>query len=187
MAGTTSDIKIASNALQLLGHSAITSFDEGTAGAEIASAMYDITYESLLTEYRWRFATKKTQLARLVDAPLDDFLYKYQLPSDLLYLIRPTIANLNYEVYEDTIHTDATELKIDYIYNIEADKLPPYYVVVLQYMLASQFAIPITGSESKANLYFQQFETQLKKAKFADATQRPQSSFDDNPYADVRV
>jgi hypothetical protein len=186
MAGTTTDIRIASNALQLLGHTAITKFDEGTAGADIASALYDITYESNLTEYRWRFATKTARLARLTEAPLEDFLYKFQLPTDMLYVIRPTISNLRYEIYEDTIHTDSTELAIDYIYNVPADRLPPYYVQALQFLLASQFAIPVTGSESKAQLYFNMYKEQLKKARNTDSTQRPQESFEDNPYVDVR-
>ena len=186
MAGTTTNIRIASNALQLLGHTAITKFDEPTAGAEIASALYETTYAAMLSEYRWRFATKTRKLARLTEPPLEDFSYKFQLPSDLLYLIRPTISNLDYEIYEDTVHTNSTELTIDYIYDIPVGRLPSYYVQTLQYLLASQFAIPVAGSEAKAQLYFSMYETQLRKAKHADSTQRPQDTFVDNPYFDVR-
>ena len=188
MAGTTKDVKIASNGLQLLGHTAITSFTEGTAGAEIASALYDITYEALLTDYRWRFATKSSvQLARLATPKNENFDFAFQLPADLLYLQRVTDRNLNYEIYEDTIQTNQTTVSIDYTFNIAADKLPPYYVFALQFLLASQFAVPVAGSESKAALYFKMAGTQLKKARFADATQRPAQSFVSNPYVDVRT
>lgn len=186
MAGTTADVKIASNGLQLLGHTAITSFTEGSAGAEIASALYDISYDALLEDYRWRFATKTTQLARLAVPKNVNFDYSFQLPSDLLYLQRVTDRNLNYEIYEDTLQTNQTTVSIDYTYNIAADKLPPSYVLALQFLLAAQFALPITGSESKAKLYYGMHQTQLKKARFIDATQRPVQSFEDNPYVDVR-
>ena len=182
----SSDIQIASNSLQLLGHSSISAFDEGTAGAEIAAALYDITYEATLTEYRWRFATKKVQLARLTGTPIDDYIFQYQLPADLLYLIRTTRGNLNYELYEDKLHTNDTEVIIDYIFKIPADRLPAYYVSALQFLLASQFALPITGSESKAQLYFGMYQSQLRKARHTDATQRPNRTFEDDPYGGVR-
>jgi len=40
MTGTTSSISLASNALLLLGHETIASFDEGTSGATIADNLY---------------------------------------------------------------------------------------------------------------------------------------------------
>ena len=54
-----SAIQLASNALLLLGHDPISSFTESTAGAQIASNLYETTYESLLTQHRWRFASKQ--------------------------------------------------------------------------------------------------------------------------------
>lgn len=185
MAGSATDIRIASNALQLFGHSSITSFQDGTAGAEIASALYESSYKFLLTTYRWRFATKKAKLARLSGKPISDYNYMFQIPTDCLYIIRPT-TTADYEVYGETIHTNVSVMTIDYIYNVPSDKLPHYYIKVLEFFLSSQFALPVTGDINKSTLMEQMYSKLLKQAKYADSSQRPNDSFEDNPYIDAR-
>lgn len=188
MASSTKNISIASNALLLLGHEPITSFTEGTVGATIASSLYENSYRSLLTTYRWRFATKSAiQLARLSTSTNENYDYAFQLPADLLYLQRVTDSNLDYEIYGDTIQTNQKTLYIDYTYNIESDKLPAYYVKTLEFYLAAQFALSLTGDLNKMQAFEKMYIFQSKQAKFADGTQRPAHSFQDNPYADVRM
>jgi len=185
MAGNTTDVQIASNALILLGHQPIASFTEPTAGAEVASNLYQSSYDSMLTTYRWRFATKKAQLARLSAAPINEWSYAYQLPTDLLYVIN-TQSSSNYEIYGDKLYTNAQTESIDYIYSVSPDKLPAYYVKALELFLAMQFAIPVTGDTDKATIYQRMYEKQMKVARYTDSTQRPQDSFVDSPYTDVR-
>ena len=187
MAGTATDIQIASNALLLLGHEPIASFEEPTAGATIAANLYDSSYKSMLTTYRWRFATKSSvQLARLATASDENYSYSFQLPADLLYLQRVTDRNLNYEIYGDKLHTNQTTVSIDYTYDVAADKLPAYYVKSLEFFLSTQFALSLTGDLNKMQAFERAYSYQLKQAKFADGTQRPNRSFEDNPYVDVR-
>ena len=81
--GSTSAIQISSNALILLGHPPISSFEEPGAGAQGASNLYEQSYLNMLTVHRWRFATKKAQLSRLTEAPMNGYSYQFQLPSDL--------------------------------------------------------------------------------------------------------
>jgi len=181
---TATDIKIASNALLLLGHQPISSFEEPTAGAEVASNLYESTYKSALTTYRWRFATKKAQAARLAGTPLNDFSYMYQLPTDCLYLIK-TSAQV-YEIFEDKIYANVPTLDIEYIYNVSSDKLPSYYVKALEFFLASQFAIPVTGSMEKAQLFEKAYSDQMRLARHADSSQRPSEPIQYSPYTDVR-
>lgn len=185
MAGSTSSIQISSNALILLGHAPISSFDEPGAGPQAASNLYEQTYLSLLTTHRWRFATKKVQLARLSETPLNGFSYQFQLPSDLLYLIKKEVG-FDYEVYGDKLFSNNQTESIDYIYRVNEDKLPPYFIKTFEFFLASQLAIPVVGNTSRAEYYQGQYEMQLRRAKFADSTQRPQDSFSYNPYVDVR-
>jgi len=188
MAATAKDISIASNALLLLGHEPIASFTEPSAGATIAANLYDNSYSSLLTTYRWRFATKSAvKLARLATAPNDNYDNAFQLPADLLYLQRVTDANLDYEIYGDTIQTNQTSVSIDYTYDVKADKLPPYYIKALEFYLATQFALSLTGDLNKMQAFQQMYIFQSKQAKFADGTQRPSESFENSPYTDVRT
>lgn len=179
-----SSVTISSNALILLGDSPISSFTDGTTGALIASNLYETSYQSLLTTHRWRFATKKAQLARLSTPPLNGFSYAFQIPSDCLYVISATTEN--YEIYGSLIYCNDTVLSIDYTYRVSEDKLPSFYVKMLEFFLASQFAIPLAGSIDKGNYYSRLFLDQQRKAKFADSTQRPQDSLSDSPYLTMR-
>lgn len=181
---TSTDIKIASNALLLLGHQPIASFDEPTAGAEVASNLYESSYKTLLTQYRWRFATKKAVAARLAQSPLDDYTYMYQIPTDCLYLI--STDDRDYEIYGDKIYSNYSTLNIEYIYDVTPDKLPAYYVKMFEFFLASQFATPITGDLNKADMYYKMYEKQLRIAKYTDSSQRPNGVIESNPYVDVR-
>jgi len=183
--GTTTDISLSSNALLLIGHSSIASFDEQTAGATIASNLYQSSYHSMLTTYRWRFATKKVALARLSAAPLNGYTYQFQLPVDLLYLISP-LNIVNYEIYEDKLYCNEPTVQIDYTYTVAEDKLPAYFIKAFEFFLASQFALPITGSLDKMNAMQTAYTYQLRMARHTDSSQRPSDTLPVNPYVDAR-
>ena len=184
MTGTTSNISLASNALLLLGHETIASFDEGTAGATIAANLYENSYLSLLTTHRWRFAAKKAQLARLVETPLNEYNYAFQLPSDCIYLIKTT--SCTYQIYGDKLYSNDLEVEAEYTYRVDEANLPPYFTKMFEFFLSSQFALSLTGDMEKGNYFSRMYLFELKKAKFADSTQHPQESFIDNPYVNVR-
>ena len=185
MAGSTSAIQISSNALILLGHPPIASFEEPGAGAQAASNLYEQSYLNMLTIHRWRFATKKAELARLSGTPLNGFTYKFQLPNDILYLIRKDVG-FDYEVYGSELHSNNLTEEIDYIHRVNEDNLPPYFIKAFEFFMASQLAIPVVGNTTRADYYASMYEMQLKRAKFADSTQRPGDTFRDNPYVQVR-
>jgi hypothetical protein len=185
MAGTTSKISISSNALILLGHPPISSFDEAGSGAQAAANLYEISYQNLLSSNRWRFAVKKAQLARLTAAPLNGFTYQFQLPSDLLYLIR-TEESQDYEIYGNKLLTNRSTVSIDYTYRVNEDSLPPYFIKAMEFYLAMQFAIPVTGNSTRASEYEGMYKSQMNLAKYLDASQRPNDGFEDSPYVDAR-
>jgi len=185
MAGNAAEISLSSNALLLLGHQPIASFTEGTAGSQVAENLFEHSYKAVLTTYRWRFATKQAKLARLVATPNNVYTYQFQLPVDLLYLIR-AVSVYDYEIYEDKLYTNEESIDIEYTYNVSADKLPSHYAKMFEFYLAAQFSIPITGDLEKAQFYNAKYERALSQAKFADASQRPNQEFEYSPYADAR-
>lgn len=184
MTGTTSAIKLASNALILLGAEPISSFTDGSTGATIASNLYENSYLSLLTSHRWRFSVKQEKLARLTGDTGNSFTYMYQLPSDCMYLIQ--VDTFTYEVYEDKLYCNVTEVLADYVFRVDEDRLPPYFSKMFEFYLASQFAVALTGDLEKAELFSTFYMNELKRAKFADSTQTPQVSFVDSPYISIR-
>jgi len=186
MAGKTSSVSIVSNALIMLGDAPISSFNQGGAGATAASNLYESSYRNLLSLHRWKFATKQAKLSRLAEAPLrDDYKYQYQLPTDYVQLSN-TSAGRDYMIYEDKIYTGANELYIDYIYRINEDKLPDYFIMALQFFFASILAIPVTGNSTRAEEYRVQYENQMKRAKFQDSTAVPNTRVQHRPFIEAR-
>jgi len=185
MAGNASDIALASNAMLLLGGNTIASFTDSSTEAQIASNLYEHSYKFLLSGHRWRFAVKQAKLARLVQAPEALFSYQFQLPIDLLYLIRP-IDNQRYEIYGDKFYSNAEEVTIEYVCNISSDRIPSYFAKAVEYYLAFQFAVPLTGDLDKASFFEGQANKALIKAKTLDSSARPNQTFINNRYTDVR-
>lgn len=178
-----SKVEIASNAMVLIGANPISSFTEGTEGT-VADALYESTYTSVLASFRWRFASKQAVLSKLVAAPLNTWQYQYQLPTDLLVVIKTEYLG-NYEIFGDKLYSDSPSLSIDYIYRVPETLLPAYFVKALEFLLAAQFAVPITDNTQRATLYETLYEKQLARAKNTDSTQRPQVAIQDSPLTGI--
>jgi len=181
------DIDMASNALLLIGDNPISSFTEPGAGAEVAAAIYPETYKKVLSEHPWSFALKEQQLSRLTSEPDDKtgYQYAYQAPTDMirLWAIMPWS---NYVIIGDLIYSNENDLLARYVYNVSETALPPHVVIAVQYKLASDFAISITESNSKSELYEAKYRNALAHARTIDSQGRPQESIIDSPFVDVR-
>ena len=149
-------IEIISNSMILIGANPVSSLSEGTEGL-VANALYENAYKGLLASHTWRFATKKTQLARLTEAPLNQYLYQYQIPSDKVTIVRVQ-SNTDYEIYGDKIYSNYPTMSIEYRYRVDEVLLPDYFILALQYLLASQFAVPVTDNTQRAVFYAEAFK-----------------------------
>lgn len=166
-------IDLASNALLLIGEETISSFTDDTTAALVAANLYAPTYEGLLTLHPWRFASTKAQLARLVAAPINQWKYAFQLPNDFLVAQHVDRGNDNFQIYADKLYTDQPTMILDYTYKPDESYLPAYFTELLEYKLASIFAIPITESATKADYYASIANTQLTRAKTIDSQSTP--------------
>lgn len=182
---TSTAIEICSRALILLGHNPISSFDEAGAGATVANAMYESSLNSLLQSHRWNFTKKKASLNRLVAAPLNEYSYQYQLPTDYLNIIKVS-DNSDYEIYQDKIYSDQTSLDIDYVFRPDETQFPPLFTETLEFYLASKFAIPVTDSKTNAEVYLGFYNQQIKKAKAVDAQSVPAYQLNNTEYLAIR-
>lgn len=179
-----SAITICSNALILLGHTPIASFDDGDTGSMLSSNLYEMTYKAMLTDTLWHFATRSELLAKTTEKPTNGYSNKFRLPSDLLYVVKA--SHMPYEIYGKELYANANSVTIEMIYAIDEVNLPVYFIKALEYNLASLFAIPLTGNTSRADYYRGLYEREIKKARRADASQRPGYQLGSNRYIDVR-
>lgn len=182
-----SKIDIISNASQLIGHTAISSLDpDQGAAATVGAALFDTTLEYILSTTYWRFSMKQQQLNRLTATPLNNWQFAFQLPTDMITLYRSEPSS-GYQIFEDKLFTNLNEVAIDYSFKIEAEAMPAYFVQILQYKLAADFAIAITNDTKKNGLYENKYRSELPIAMAADAKNHPPVVIQDQPFTDVRL
>jgi hypothetical protein len=82
-------IGVVNGALVLIGDTPINSLIGGSRAQQVANTLYDSIVRSELTKHRWGFARVKAQLSLTTEVPIDqEWDSIYQLPSDLLFLIK---------------------------------------------------------------------------------------------------
>jgi hypothetical protein len=156
-------VDICARALIMIGAQPISSFDDGSTEALVASNIYENITQSILCRHRWRFSTEQQQLSLLAAAPTGRYEYAYQLPTspDLLQLNTITVADvpIEYARYGDKIFVNGYDsqsaLIADYIFRQDESEFPAYFKLGLEYTLASIFA----GSVARDAAMIQQFST----------------------------
>jgi hypothetical protein len=156
-------VDICARALIMIGAQPISSFDDGSTEALVASNIYENITQSILCRHRWRFSTEQQQLSLLTATPTGRYEYAYQLPTspDLLQLNTITVADvpIEYARYGDKIFVNGYDsqsaLIADYIFRQDESEFPAYFKLGLEYTLASIFA----GSVARDAAMIQQFST----------------------------
>lgn len=187
---TYTKISLCSKALLKIGAATITSFEEGTAEAEVAANLYPYIRDGLLSSYPWTFAVSQTRLPQLEDAPLADYKYAYALPNDFLRIISAGIGSrgrgLEYRIVENALHSNLPEVNLTYIFRPEEYNFPAYFCEALINKLAFEFCIPLTESTSRAEFLGKIYEESVKQARSVDAQQDTPSRFEDFTLVEVR-
>ena len=191
LTASTTNIDICARALVMIGASPISSFDDGTTEATVASNTYEDTVRADLSMMRWRFASGQSQLSRRTDTPAGRCEAAYQLPSDLLSLHPVTINDniLSYDRYEDMVYCNAASgdvLIADYTYRADESSWPPYFILLAQYHMAATFAASVARSGDMQNLFLQQYVSQMRLAKNLDSQEQTARKIPTNRFARFR-
>ena len=183
---TNSAISICSNALLLLAHPSINSFDEIGAGPALSKNLYPNTYKTFLSMSNWNFATKTKQLSMLVGKPTNsNFQYQYAMPTDVLR-INSTNPIDDYIIEGNKLLSNTKDLFLEYQSEIPEVELPATAVDCLQNLMASKLAYPLTNDGKKTELYNSLFLQALQLAKYVDSQNDPNEGFMDNTLINVR-
>ena len=73
-----------------------------------------------------------------------------------------------------------------YIFKPDESKLPGYFQRLLEFNLASIFAIPVTDNSTKAEEYRKMYEVQLRQSRYTDSQSRPANAIMDSPLIEAR-
>lgn len=181
-----SKIQLISNALILIGDLPITSLSGNTRAETVANALYDNIVQNELSKFRWGFARKQAQLSLSVDAPISEWQSIYQLPADMLNLIKLD-PSINYQILGDKVYCNYSgALYCDYIANVSEATWPAYFAKMIEYALAMDFAPSIRDSASSMELLANQYLNASRMARFTDSQQHPQTAIQDRPFINVR-
>lgn len=188
-----------SAAMVLTGEKPLNSVTDPRYGAAVGAALFDMIYENELQSNRWRFACKKSQLARINNTPPNEWMYCFQLPPDMLlpigfYGIAP---DRSYEIYSDVIYTNMTSnpgpqnsstpvLTLDHMFKPDPSACPSYFSLLMTYALARDMMKPISDSDVTATAMEQKYNRQRGRALFADAQGRPNRPIQHNPFVGIR-
>jgi hypothetical protein len=178
-------LEIVNNALVELGDTILSSLSENRLAVAVANQVYDDVYEDLLAKAPWRFAVQKSDLSRLVELPLNEWAYQYELPELCLSIIR-TYPMTRYEIFGTRIYSNSSSLSVDYIKKVSETNLTPPFVRLLSLELAVRMCMAITNDVDLKTRLQGDARMQFAAAMAVDAQQRPNVTIQSSPFVDVR-
>lgn len=190
----TTKIDICARALVMMGAQPISSFDDGSTEALVASNIYEDIVQSALCKHRWNFATTQKQLSLLADEPAGKYDYAYQIPTDpeALQIISISVNDniIPYDRYKNYIYVDSygsgSNLIMDYIYRVEEAYFPPYFRTALEFELAAIFSGSVARDASMINQFNALAERQYLRAKHIDSSEATNKKLDVKRFVGVR-
>lgn len=181
-----SKIDLISNALILIGDVSINDLVGNDRRKLIARNLYDNIVQNELTKHRWGFCRKKAQLSLLTAAPIEEWAKSYELPADLLTLIKIS-PSINYQVYGSQIYCNYSQaLYCDYIYAAPENDWPVYFAKMVEYALARDFATSLRDSTASRVEMAAEYENASRMARYTDSQQHPQVAIQSRPLIEVR-
>lgn len=198
----TSDVSICNRALQKLGAASITSLDDNNVRGRAMNLAFEPVRDAELRRHRWRFAIKRTSIARLVAAPDSGFSYQYQVPNDFLRLIEggdiASTADLSdyrgvsgaaYSVENGRILTNySSPLAIRYIARItDASLFDSAFCEALSARLAVETCETITESTQKKADLFRDYQVAIREAVRANSLEVASEAIADDTWVLARI
>ncbi len=185
-----SDVALCTRALLKIGAAGIHGFDDPTAEAQIAGALYGPARDGLLSAHPWSFATAHATLNRLAAPPLAEYAQAFQLPADLLRVLSagagPRGRGLDYRIAERRLLCNAAEVTLLYIFRPAEADVPPFFDQVLIARLAAEFCLPLTENASRAEALAKFADQELRRARLIDSQQDTPPRFEDFTLIEAR-
>lgn len=165
-----------SNAITLLGHAPIVSFEGGDQMVVAAEQAFDMLLPAVLAENNWRFATQIQQLSQSIEVPPAPWKTIYLLPAGWLKTLRVYPNIYVWDIYENSkiyAQFQGTWF-MEYTFMPDVSKLPPHFVKYFVYEIAAYLAL----SNAQRPDYYAQLEakrvTAYAMCAAVEAQNRPQ-------------
>lgn len=182
-----SKVDIVNKSLTLIGAQPITSLDDGSAQARVASRVYEISLRSILSECKWNFATKRSLLSVSADTLAwyeTGLTVVYVRPTDVVKIFDTSDPKAKWKVEGDYIISDTTGLGIRYVYYLDdPSKYPSYFVDALVDKLCSDIGYSVVNSDTLGEKFKGLYERiTLPKAMSLNSQVGDQQAIDDDAW-----
>jgi hypothetical protein len=178
-----SPVKICNNALIKLGAERINALTDDNKRARLCNERYNDLRREVLRCHPWNFALKRVELVKLVTVPEFEFNYEFQLPVDVLRVLRidesisggtPFTSPINfgeakYKIEGRKLLSNDDTVKILYIYDLtDTTKFDANFDDVLATRIAAELAYNLVQSNSLATNLFNLYDLALGRARTKD-------------------
>lgn len=190
------NVDIVNRALSKLGETRITSLDSPGKAAGLAASLFDTVRDSEISAHAWAFAKHRMMLPAEAEHPPFGWAYQYLLPADCLRVLEAGLWPQ--AVMDDYIGGDTSQyalegqrlltnlgpaLNLKYLMRVEDPGLfPPAFVEALACKLAVEMAESLTGSNSKRELAWKEYEMAVKQARRINAISLPPQAVQDDTW-----
>ena len=183
-----SKLEICNMALAMVSAQPIASFDENSAEALAVNVAFQPTFDALLSQHPWSFATKVATLGE-VDEDAFDFQRVYELPVDChtpVGTIHDADEQPEFKVRGRRFYSDESPVVLEYIRFVnDTGILSGNFVVALAASLAAVMA-PRLGATKLMGAMQQQAAGLLRTAKAQDARLTNKRSTANRTFVSVR-
>lgn len=189
-----SKVDLANEALLLLGANTITSFADNDPNAVLVNRFYEGEKDALLRSHRWNCAVTTANLASLVDTPIIDWEFKFNLPTDPYCLrvldVRTVTGDikLDFEIQGRELLTEESTVDITYIKRIsDASQFDSLLYQALVFRMAWKLSFPITRSSGVMQQMAQLYDAVVRDARTIDSQEGTPEIIETDTLTDVRL
>ena len=197
---STSQVQVVNLALTKLGQDRLISISDDVEAGRIMRSLWDMTVDTVLADHPWKFATLRTTLPALADAPAYEWSLQYRLPDSCLRLIQVGDSWVFYtmdtpfftlEGGEDggqyILTDEAAPLRVRYVQRVTNVGLwPPLFARAVAMQLAADSCEKITQSNSKYDAAVAAYELAIRRAKRASAIEMPPAQLPESSWLAAR-
>ncbi len=193
-------VDIVNRALSKLGEARLTSLDDPVKAAGLAKSLYDAVVDSEMAAHSWNFAKARLMLPAEAERPPFGWPYQYILPQDCLRVLSvgdwPPAALSNYINADQRLYTLEggrilsrlePPLPLIYIARVTDSALyPAEFKEALAAKLAVEMVEDLSGSTSKREMAWREYDLAIRQAKRVNAIALPPLNLADDSWLTAR-
>lgn len=144
-----SDVDICNSAIDSVGGDAIITLADDSKEADLCRRNFPLVRDEFLAAHFWNFAMKRIELALLPAAPLFEFSYSHQLPSDCIRVRQTDDNDTKFKIEGRQVVSDNSKVFIEYVSRVvDYTQYSPMAIEALSAKLAAKISYPITKSRT---------------------------------------